>query len=174
MNGDLESSIAAARRGDPQAFARVLRRYSGLLRHVIGQGVDPGVVEDLVQETCLAAWHERGKLREGAAFKGWLVKLATYRVQKWQRRQQVERSALSKLARPAIAADRASAGWSEAVLQALAALTPETRSMVLLRFRDGMNAHEIADALGMEHDAVRRRLSRALRTLRQQLQHEDR
>ena len=49
---------------------------------------------------------------------------------------------------------------------ALAGMTAERRELLALRYGDGLRAKEIAELLGLREDAVRQRLSRALRELR--------
>jgi RNA polymerase sigma-70 factor, ECF subfamily len=56
---------------------------------------------------------------------------------------------------------------AEALRGQVAALPPEARQLLGLRYGDGLGHREIAELLGLSPAAVRQRLSRALRGLRQ-------
>jgi RNA polymerase sigma-70 factor (ECF subfamily) len=56
---------------------------------------------------------------------------------------------------------------AERVRTALAALPAEKRELIALRYADGLRSGEIAGLLGLSEEAVRQRLSRALRELRE-------
>lgn len=53
------------------------------------------------------------------------------------------------------------------VRAAITAMAAEKRELIALRYADGLRCAEIAELLGLREDAVRQRLSRALRELRE-------
>ncbi|GAB3282120.1 SigE family RNA polymerase sigma factor [Kineosporia babensis] len=54
----------------------------------------------------------------------------------------------------------------DALLQALATLKPKHRAVLVLRYYEGLNDHEIAATLGMAHASVRSNAARGLAALR--------
>nr|WP_269810460.1 SigE family RNA polymerase sigma factor [Kineosporia rhizophila] len=54
----------------------------------------------------------------------------------------------------------------DALLQALATLRPKHRAVLVLRYYEGLNDHEIAETLGMAHATVRSNAARGLAALR--------
>ena len=61
---------------------------------------------------------------------------------------------------------RPAADESSALLQALATLRPKHRAVMVLRYYEGLNDHEIAATLGMTHASVRSGVARGLVALR--------
>ncbi|MDN4639156.1 sigma-70 family RNA polymerase sigma factor [Agreia sp. PsM10] len=65
---------ATAPHDEDRAFAAIVNRHTGLLqttaRRLLGCNAD---VDDVVQETFLAAWTHSGRPLEGDAIRGWLV-----------------------------------------------------------------------------------------------------
>lgn len=59
---------------------------------------------------------------------------------------------------------------SSSLATALATLTPEQRTVVVLRLLRGLSFPEIADVTGVSEDACKMRFSRALRAVREALQ----
>jgi RNA polymerase sigma-70 factor (ECF subfamily) len=59
------------------------------------------------------------------------------------------------------------------ILDAMATLTPETRSVMLMHYYQGMKLQEIADSLGKTVSALKVQIHRARRSLRHVLEAED-
>jgi RNA polymerase sigma-70 factor (ECF subfamily) len=72
--------VVRAASGDDRAFAQIVRRYSGLLRQIayrtLGSTDD---IDDVVQETFLAAWTHADSVIDGESIAGWLVTTARRR-----------------------------------------------------------------------------------------------
>ncbi|WP_161489627.1 RNA polymerase sigma factor, partial [Rathayibacter tanaceti] len=72
--------VIRAAAGDDRAFATIVRRYSSLLRataaRTLGSSAD---VDDVVQETFLAAWTQVDSVIDGDTIAGWLVTTARRR-----------------------------------------------------------------------------------------------
>ena len=75
--GDTAQLVVQARDGDQQAFARLYSGYGRLIysivRHMVG---DDETAADLTQETFIKAWRSLHRLKEPAAFGGWLRMIA--------------------------------------------------------------------------------------------------
>ena len=69
--------IQRARRGDPHAFERLYREYSGRIFGLcLRMTRDPATAEDCVQETFVSAWRGLGKFEARSAFATWLHRIA--------------------------------------------------------------------------------------------------
>jgi RNA polymerase sigma-70 factor, ECF subfamily len=147
---------------------------------MFGAAASRPLVEDLFQETFLGVHRGLGKFSPAgpARLSTWILSIAT-RVALYRRR-----TALRE--RPAVDPDleRSDGGAAArgierrtmvtALVGALAALSPEHRSIVLLREFHGLEYDEIAGALGLEPGTVRSRLHRARESLRQALEGRER
>ncbi len=77
MNDTDKSLIDAHRRGDPEAFGQLVRRYGdGILGYLIRMTGDKQQAEDFFQETFKRV-HEKSDTLRGEGFKSWLFKVAT-------------------------------------------------------------------------------------------------
>ena len=78
--------LTQARRGDEQAFARLVEPYRHEIQvhcyRILGSLQD---AEDLLQETLLSAWRGLAGFEERASFRSWLYTIATNRCLNWLR-----------------------------------------------------------------------------------------
>lgn len=69
--------LAAARSGDPSAFAELIERYQGRIGRLMGRFTrDPGEVEDLSQEVFVKVFRKLDSFQHGSAFYTWLYRIA--------------------------------------------------------------------------------------------------
>lgn len=179
---DLEI-IAALRRGDAGANDRFLKAYADRIfsfgMMVCGHRED---AEDIAQESMVAALKAIPQLRAPKAFHVWLyriVKNACYRQRSLYLRDPPPAPlSLDDLA-AAGAEVEATAAWPDVTLlreearqqvqQAVAALPAEDRLIVLLRDFEDLSTAEVARVMELGESAVKMRLHRARRKLRQTL-----
>jgi RNA polymerase sigma-70 factor (ECF subfamily) len=142
---------------------------------------EPQAVEEVMQEVALAAVRQSAPLADAAKVAPWLYRLAVrqsllYRRKCGRRRRLVGNYAgqVQQLERgPPPAVDPL--GWLLAeerrglVRRALAALAPRDAEILLLKYTENWNYHQIAAHLGVTHAAVEARLHRARSRLRQEL-----
>jgi RNA polymerase sigma-70 factor (ECF subfamily) len=180
---DDEALIAAAGRGDREAFSRLVdRHYRTILRFAarfLG-GADSGAAEDLAQDVFLSAWRAAPgyRPRPGIRVVSWLLRIAANRCLNVRRGARL-RAALSidpvaPAGPTAPAAERPEARVedrerAEAVRRAVDALAPAQRAAILLRHFDGLSYAEIAGALGSTVPAVESLLFRARQALGESL-----
>ena len=70
--------VAACIQADADAFALLLQRHQQMVRRVAWRmGLRNADVDDVAQETFLKLWNNPGQIREAAALKGWLVRVAS-------------------------------------------------------------------------------------------------
>lgn len=132
--------------------------------------------EDLVQETLLQALRSAGRFRGDSAVYTWLHGILLNLSRRyWRSRKRLvfdERPVLAA-ATPAVAPGR---GDRDYVLRQLAeavlALSPEQREVVVLRFYENLKIADIADRTGVSTGTVKSRLHYALRILEGRLPRE--
>ena len=168
-------TLARARRGEPDAQARLVRAYQHPVYALLSR-MRPGPpdrVDDLAQDTfvkvlrSLATFSPNGPARLST----WILTIATRTAIDAHRRSAKQVVALpDDLPEPA--ADEGPEGWTEAkwlkarVERAMAALDEEQRAVLILRAYHDLDYPEIAEALSLEVGTVKSRLSRARAALR--------
>jgi len=167
-----ELTVRRAQRGDERAWRDLIARYQQPVHALIWRlfaGRARHRVEDLVQETfvrvlrALPEWEPAGT----ATLSTWILTIAT-------------RLALNELRRPELArlddepeavqhdsAERRQ--LARAISDGVAALPDAQRAVIVLREYHGLDYQEIADALELDLDTVKSRLSRARAALRAKL-----
>ncbi|MEV1024486.1 sigma-70 family RNA polymerase sigma factor [Streptomyces sp. NPDC050264] len=172
--------IARVRAGEPEAYAELVRAFTGVaLRAAValGAGAD---AEDVVQQSFFKAYCSLGRFRDGSAFKPWLLKIVANETRNTVRtvgrqRSVAGREAAMVEAEPLIpeSADPAVAAVEierrSELLGALELLSEEHRLVVTYRYLLEMDESETAQALGWPRGTVKSRLNRALRRLGQLL-----
>jgi RNA polymerase sigma-70 factor (ECF subfamily) len=161
---DLVTLVHAAQAGDRGAFEELYRRYFRMVHGIVLARVEPGAVDDLVQDVFVAALQKLGSLREAAAFGGWLAAAARHRATD-HRRRQPRQTELGDAA-AAMAPDTMEA---MVVLDAIDALPDAYRETLVLRLVEGMTGAEIAAHTGLTAASVRVNLHRGMKQLRARL-----
>jgi len=153
--------------GDVAAFTLLVERFGGeMVRVAYGVCGDIGLAEDAAQAAWSIAWRKLDRLRDPAQVRGWLLATAAnearQQIRTAVRRRRAEVKA-EPMSLPTAPDDRALA------LALLEQLDERDRMLVVLRHLAGLTSPEIATALGMKADAVRVRLHRAIKRLREGL-----
>ncbi len=166
MNTVSEKDLVVRAREDLQAFGELVERYRGVIcRQCRGAVGDWHYAEDLAQETFVRAYLHLEQLREPERFGPWLRRIAANACKEFARspaRREVPSDALPD--RPAPAPPDA-----EDLPAMLEALPEDLRQCVLLFYEQQQSYEEIAGALGISGHAVRSRLYRAKRMLREEM-----
>ena len=174
-----EEIVRLVRAGDGAALDRITRCYG---RHLlaVGQRVcgDGDSARDAVQDALLAAGQHLHQFRGEGSVEGWLVRMVANACRDRHRGRKNDPAWARPLdaAGDAPAADRpgpqddaARAELAAALDAALRHLSPTDRAIVLLTQLDGWTSGEVARSLDLREEAVRARLSRARRALRDRL-----
>ena len=176
-DGDLLRAVAAD--GDRRAFEELYRRFAPwLTARLRSRCADPGIVDDVVQETFLQVWRGTAKYREDGSTgdpAGWLWRIGSRRLVDVLRGDGARgrlRQALARLRhRDEVSAeDRVLAGVEHGDLAgALVRLSPELRAVLQATVVDGLTTREAAVVLGIPPGTVKTRAMRARKQLREAL-----
>ena len=165
--------IAGAQQGDRQAFGELVYHYrEGVINVVYRMCGDANVAEDAAQEAFIRAWQNLPRYHPRSPFRNWLYRIATNIALDVLRR---ERDTADIESMPLVAAglnpeavvernERA-----ERVRQAVLALAPASRAVLILREYEGLSYKEIAETLDIPMGTVMSRLNYARTQLRETL-----
>lgn len=154
-----------------------------LVHRVLGWSASASDLDDVVQETLLAAWQHRDRFRGEAALSTWLVRIALRMASRHARRAAWRRRWLrwfgADLPEP-VAVDAGAAAGAEATGEVVARtqlamqkLAHQDREVLVLRYLENRDIPQIAELLGCRRAAIDARLSRARKRLRAVLEGAD-
>ena len=175
----LRTELPAARRGSHEAYGRIVRACQNTVTAIaLAITGDVQASEDIAQEAFLSAWQQLDRLRNSASFLPWLRQIARNLARDWLRAQ-AQRPLSGEAAEIAIGmaadpspepADRLLRGEAEAAAEDIISALPEdSREVLLLFYREGQSSRQVAALLGLSDEAVRKRLSRARASVREDL-----
>ena len=175
----LRDELPAAANGDHHAYGRVVLACQNTITAIaLAITRDVHASEDIAQEAFLKGWRQLGTLKNPDSVLPWLREI-TRNLARDHLRAQRHRPMNGETAEIAItlAADTAPTPaenllhteQEEAALEAIAALPEDSREVLLLYYREGQNSRQVATLLGLSDAAVRKRLSRARGTLREEM-----
>ncbi len=147
---------------------RIFREHYGravaVLVRLLG---DIDAAEDVVQEAFLAAVRSLDRFDRRRPFGPWLHRIVVNRAIDWSRARALRRE-IAEVDEAVATTERAATGaYSEQVIGALAALSPEHRAVVVLRYLLEYTPGEIAELLDLPRGTVNSRLRRGLDALQE-------
>jgi RNA polymerase sigma-70 factor (ECF subfamily) len=177
-------AVAQARAGDSGAFRVLVERHSrNLFRLAYRMTGHQQDAEDVVQETFLRAYRQLGKFDDRASFGTWLYRIAANcsldsiraRKRRSERQETIEDGApdpVESLPDPAPAPDRLalSSEVERRVGNALDQLSEMERTAFVLRHYEGMCIEDISRTLGVQPNAAKHSIFRAVQKLRRALE----
>jgi RNA polymerase sigma-70 factor, ECF subfamily len=180
VSADDQRLIARSLAGDPDAFGGLVLRYQDRLFNTVFRLVDnPEDARDVVQEAFLSAYQSLNAFKGDSLFFTWLYRIAVNTAISLKRKQ---KSALRLIAtmhdtgviiepqdpsasnQPGHALEMAEE--ERRVHAALARLSHEHRSVLVLKDMEGMKYEEMAEVLQVPVGTIRSRLHRARLELR--------
>jgi RNA polymerase sigma-70 factor, ECF subfamily len=177
---DERELVRAARRGDEEAFAALVRRYSsGLHRTAARMLGDEAEAWDVVQMTFLKAWQRLDRYDSRWSVSTWLYRIATnLAIDLMRARTSRERAQLAggeHHLRLVGDGEPASQAADESELERimgrlLTHLTPQQRAAFVLREIEGLPSADVAEAIGCSPTTVRNHVFQARRVLRRELE----
>ena len=165
--------IAKAKQGDRQAFGRLVHCHrEGVINVVYRMCGDANLAEDAAQEAFIRAWQHLAGYRPRSRFRNWVYRIATNVALDTLRRDREtvdidEIAVATPDAGPEATMESVERG--ERVRQAVLALPPASRAVLVLREYEGLSYREIAQALGIPIGTVMSRLNYARNRLREAL-----
>lgn len=178
LDRESDDQLLAVAAEDAAAFSAFYRRYEpAMLAYFVRRVGDPEVAADLTMEVFAAVLVSCARYRPGRApAQAWLFAIAQHKLANSRRRRRVEDRARRRLGMaPVVLEDedlerieRLTAS-SDAAVRALAALPADQREAVLARIVDERDYGEIAAKLRCSESVARKRVSRGLARLRDQL-----
>lgn len=162
----VERAIDGDRWAMEALYRRHVRRVTNAVTRVVGRSAD---ADDVVQETFLIAFSRLSELREPAAFRGWLARIAMNEVRgrlrkrKWLKRLSLDRDD-DDVSLESLAADDASPDVKAELARldrVLAAFDPDVRMAWMLRHVEGWALEEVATALDCSLATAKRRIKEA-------------
>jgi RNA polymerase sigma factor (sigma-70 family) len=159
--------VEAAREGDEEAFGLLLGRYRdavfGVAFHRLG---DFEEARDVVQDVFVKVYLGLGSLRDPSAFARWLYRIADGTATDAARRRRQE----LPLTGAEVAPDRTpEAEAAREVREMISRLSEPARLAVVVHYVNGYSHAEVAQFLGTTPEAVKMRLSRARKQLREEM-----
>ena len=169
-----EQTISAARRGDGEAFVRMLKHYDSRLRALAFRVLrDPVLMDDALQDASIKAYQALSSFRGDSEVGTWLYRITYTTCLDYLRRERrfqlfTSEDALADLAcvddDPCDLVTR----WAE-LEDALDQLTVEQRVLVVLVHQYGYDYRTAADVVGVPEGTVSSRLAAARTRLRRVL-----
>lgn len=156
--------------GEIDAFETLVRQFQ---RDIYGWTVrivrDPAIAEDLTVETLWRIYRARRQFRPDSNFGAWARRIATNLALDYLRRKRPEQALLAEPAGVSPPDHLLQRETREKIQQAFRRLPPKLQVAATLALVEEQPYDEIADALGTTVGAVKVRVFRAVRILRERL-----
>lgn len=168
-SADRELVGCYAREGSEAAFRALVSRHVNLVfGAALRQTGDPGIAEEVTQNVFVALAHKAPRLAGHETLAGWLHRTAILeaksRLRSELRRQRREDTAAA-LARIQSAGTSPAEDLSPVLDEGLLQLREPDRLALILRYLEERSLRDVGHALGIEEDAARKRVDRALARL---------
>ncbi len=159
--------------GCEEAFQALFRLLSPqLIGFFRRRGCEESTAEDLAQEVMLAAYTKAGQLRERALFRSWLFRIAHHALCRHhgQRARQIRTTAIDEVPETTLC-DRSHNSYAATmdVMHWLKILTPVEQEIMVLRFIEAWEYHEIATAHSLPIGTVQWRVFNSKKKLMAQV-----
>lgn len=185
MSADDNRLIAECLEGNTAAFGELVRRYQDRLYNTVFRLVDNGEdALDVVQEAFLNAYQSLNSFKGDSLFFTWLYRIAVNTAISLKRKKRVlarigdrngefptEPADPSDLSRPGHALEQAEE--EQKLHRALGRLSPEHRTVLVMKELEGQKYEEMAEILQVPIGTIRSRLHRARLELRELLEHNE-
>ena len=166
-----ELLVIKSQQGDKDAFNELVGRWQKRLwNYAYRVTGSESAAWDIVQET----WHGiiKGikKLDDVAVFPRWSFRIVNNKCADWLRKQQYQHRLNNELIKNSKneSGDKQNRDDKPEVLtKAIAKLSPESRALLTLRYKEGFDIEQIAEIIGIPEGTVKSRLHRTLNQLRE-------
>jgi RNA polymerase sigma factor (sigma-70 family) len=162
---------------DREALAELIQRYAPIVySSARRQTRNSAMAEDISQCVFVALARKAKSIRSASVLGAWLMQTTRYtaanamKVEARRRRHEQAagslQSEIDQASDPAAQSDRTWLSVEPVLDAAISRLSSEDQSAIVLKFFRGMTSGEIAAAIGITEEAVRKRVSRAIERLR--------
>jgi RNA polymerase sigma-70 factor (ECF subfamily) len=164
---DAAGLVALAQKKDPRAATLIWDEYSGIVRGVLCRSVGPGAdIDDLLQDVFIGFFRNVGSLRDPGALKPFLIGIALRTAKTALRKRRVRRwlHLTDDGTVPDAAAPSGDPRTREAMRRLYAILDElddRDRLSFVLRYAEGYELTEVAQALGCSLATAKRCIARA-------------
>jgi RNA polymerase sigma-70 factor, ECF subfamily len=166
----LQDAVAGLAKGEAPSFEWIVRRYQGMVFSLAYHfSHDRALAEDLAQEVFLDLYRNAASIKSPAHLEFWLRRVTVHRTIDHSRRNRIQFANLEDQAEPQAVAHESDPLMSAKLRQLLATLPPRRRMVVVLRFQEELELHEIAEIMEMPINTVKSYLQRSLAFLREKL-----
>ncbi|MGA6180946.1 RNA polymerase sigma factor [Stenotrophomonas sp. NPDC101269] len=179
LTATLERELPAAAGGCQQSYGRIVLACQNTVTAIaLAITRDVQASEDIAQEAFIKAWQQLNQLHSHASFLPWLRQITRNLARDWLRANrgrplsgEAAEMAISMAADPRPSAPEYLQRVEEEVAaeEIISALPEDSRETLLLYYREGQRSQQVADLLGLSDAAVRKRLSRARATVREEM-----
>ena len=158
--------VRSAQRGDARALEQLFRlHWPKAYRAALVVVGDAAAAEDIAQESFLAAVRALDRFDRRRPFGPWLHRIVVNRAIDWSRARALRRELAPESAAEPTAPDRDDSPHAHELAAGLAALGPEQRAVIVLRYLLDYTPGEIAELLDLPRGTVNSRLRRGLDSL---------
>lgn len=179
MSAADQDLVQRCRLGDRDAFSQIVQRYQNLVCSIAYSSTgNVSVSEELAQETFLTAWRSLERLRRPERLRAWLCGIVRNLVRKSARRSSRDvlktAAAIDRVDVPASACSdpvEATITRDEAALmdRTLESIPATYREPLVLYYREEQSVARVAYLLGLSENAVKQRLARGRKLLRNEI-----
>jgi RNA polymerase sigma-70 factor (ECF subfamily) len=158
----------------PHQFREIVERHQGRVFSIAFRFLgDSGAAEEVAQDVFLELHRNLGKLATDDHVTAWLRRVACHRATDALRRRAARGDQLAEEYQDGMSLRSAAPEFiplMNRVERLLLTLPPAQRSVVLMRFQEGLEPEDIAIELSMPLATVRSHLQRAIKMLREKAQ----
>ncbi len=165
---DEKQLVLNAKNGDKDAFCSLYSLYKNrLYRYALYRLGSPEDAEDAVSDCVLSAFKQMDKIKRPEAFSSWLFTILRFSCNAIINRQAISRKTadIDEMAETLSVSDESITEKTE-LHQALDILTDDEREIVLMSVVLGLNSKEVAKITDYTSGAVRSKLSRSLKKMK--------
>lgn len=166
-----EQALAGFVRGDPAAFAEIMRAHQAMVFSVALHFLrEPALAEDLAQEVFLQLYYNRTAIESTSHLRFWLRKVTCHRSMDFIRRRGSRPAiSLEGLPEPAAAEAPGDPLLKRRLWRLIGSLPEKSRMALILRYQEDLTYHEIAEVMEIPVNTVKTSLERGLALLRGKL-----
>lgn len=152
------------------SFDEIYEEIFPLIYRFVSFRVPKPDVEDVAAEIIVKVWRGLSTIEKREALRAWSLKIATHHIADYYRKnKRAPALALEEITQPLPQeAEHSEEKWATflSVGEALAKLSPQQVNVIQLRLIEGFSAFEVAEIMGITHQAVDSLLYRAKKGFR--------